>query len=346
MTALKLDTPFIIIGSGSSGTTLLSVLLDRHPEIACGPEIGVFSKRSIYEDFKTFQQTLPAWLQRGLSTEGNSQYRPFFLNLEAYFWEKDELIALANETNNHREFFDRFFTRYLERRGKALWGEKSLENAYCVREFLELYPNARVIHMVRDARDVVCSLRKREDIPYRCVAQWLYNVAASYAVRDVPGYMEVFYEKLVTEPETQMKRIFEHIGVEYDPNVFTEQSSDAYWSQFSKGNIHKSWRQSPIGNKISAASVGQYKKLMTPEMDAILWKMRLTPVAKRKLKISYETVADLMCHYGYINERQRAHTRVEPALIGEGMVHGWVRFKREYFIEKRLWLPLTWVPPW
>jgi len=102
------DTPFLIIGAGSSGTTLLSILLDNHPEITCGPEISVFNKDKVYTNFKYFKKKLQYWLEHGLSTNGQSEYRIFFFNLEAYFWKVDEIINLATNSNEHSDFFNTF----------------------------------------------------------------------------------------------------------------------------------------------------------------------------------------------------------------------------------------------
>ena len=42
--------PIIIGGSGSSGSSLLATILNRHPEVAVGPELSLFNKPVLYEN--------------------------------------------------------------------------------------------------------------------------------------------------------------------------------------------------------------------------------------------------------------------------------------------------------
>ena len=339
---LQLDRPFLIVSSASSGSTLLSVLLDRHPLIACGPELSIFNKSRFYQHFDVVRDRLGQWIERGLSTDGQAEYRDFFFNLNSYYWDTETLVELANDSSNHREFLDQFFAAYLQKRGKIIWGEKTGSNAYCVEQFLSLYPDARVVHLVRDGRDVVCSLMGRSDSPYHAVSHWLYNVSACVALRGKRSYLEVRYEDLVSNPNRELERICSHIGVEFDSRMLAN-NSDGYWKRAAHANVHKSWQQDPFSGRISRASVGKYRTDLSTDVDRLFWRLRLSPFSRRRLKVSHRGVADLMVLLGYVEAPPttipRLSLRNYRAVIAEGLS----RSKREFRMERRIWLPLTWV---
>lgn len=339
----EIDRPFLIIGSNSAGSTLLSILLDRHPMLACGPELSVFNKRAIYDSFGKLQRMLPFWLGRGLSTDGQSEYREFFFNLEAYFWSREDLIALARHVSNLRDFFDQFFINYLQKRGKAVWGEKTGSNSYCISQFLEIYPRARIIHIVRDGRDTVCSLLCRPDTnAYHCVAHWLYDVSSALACRTLDGYLEVRYEDLVSQPRNAMERICRHLGVDFDPGIINGEN-DKYWMKFSEGNVHKSWRRSPFSGAISRTSVGRYRRDMSRDVENLFWKVGLTPVGRKRAGINWGNTLQVMGELDYVWEVPNLSESVGIKHYSELIKEECRRFKRELLLERRPWLPLTWI---
>lgn len=340
---LKLDSPFFIIGCGSSGSTLLSVLLDRHPLIACGPELSVFNKKGIYCDYFTFRQKLPSWLERGLSTDGRAEYRNFFFNLNAYFWDKNGLIALANNVANLRDFFDLFFTHYLEIRKKIIWGEKTGSNSYCAMEIQQLYPNARFIHIVRDGRDVVCSLMRRPyNYAFHSISAWLYEVSAALSHRELKGYIQVRYEDLVTDPKRQLERICHHLGVEFVPQMLSSEH-DNYWRNHSNGNVHRSWRKSPFSSSISKDSVGRFRTDLPEDVQDLFWRIRLTSFSRKKLKVRHKGTTYLMRKFGYIKKPPVLRNTHYTKYYLEAIKEVYTNFKRKLFFEHRIRLPMTWI---
>src|SRR5690606_14044733 len=157
-----LSRPVFIVGSGSSGTTLLGVMLDRHSQFACGPELYALNKRQIYGPWRRVRSNFARWLETGLLSNGQVDVEDFFHSRGAYFCHGDLLARWARQAGSLREFFDAFSGNYLTQRGKSRWVEKTGSNGYYLHRILKLYPRARIVHMVRDGRDAVCSLLGRD----------------------------------------------------------------------------------------------------------------------------------------------------------------------------------------
>jgi hypothetical protein len=200
--------PIVIGGCARSGTTLLRVMLDSHPRIACGPES------------KTFTHPLPRercqWLAQrfGLPPE--------------------RVEALHDESGSQAEFIERLFTEYAGAQGKPRWAEKTPANIFRLDYLFEHFPRARFLHVIRDGRDVACSLRTHprhklvggELVPAntwrpidQCARRWVDAIEAGLPYRGRPGYTEVRYEELVTQPEPTLRRVLDWLGETWDDAV-------------------------------------------------------------------------------------------------------------------------------
>jgi hypothetical protein len=199
-------SPVIVGGCGRSGTTLLRVILDSHPNICCGPESSVF---------------LPVW--------------PSARKLAARFeMPEPEVAALIDACGSQAEFIDRFFGRYSRGREKPRWAEKTPRNVLHLDYLFEHFPNARFVHMIRDGRDTICSLRTHPrhkvvdgqlvELNTRhplgpCLDRWVGNVTAGLKYRRDPRYIEIRYEQLVSDPRETLIRLFAFIGEPFDDRV-------------------------------------------------------------------------------------------------------------------------------
>ncbi len=198
--------PVVIGGCPRSGTTLLRVLLDRHPSIACGPESKLFIPDWPSADELAHRYEMPEELVRGLLAAAPSQ----------------------------AEFIDRFFAEHCRRLDKKRWAEKTPLNVRYADFVFAHFPDARFVHILRDGRDTVASLRtfpshavvNGRRVPLdtrnpidRCARRWVRDVRAGLRHRGDPRYTEVRYEALATRPEETLRPLFEFLGEPFDPCV-------------------------------------------------------------------------------------------------------------------------------
>lgn len=115
--------------------------------------------------------------------------------------------------------------------GKSRWIEKTPPNIFQIARFLKMRPAARFILMLRDGRDVVCSLRYR--VGYANFSdrldRWIYDNLAGMPFWDHPQVMIVRYEDLVTEPHPTLQAICTFLGVTYDAAMLNYSADEHLW---------------------------------------------------------------------------------------------------------------------
>lgn len=246
------DEPIIIVGCGRSGTSLLRVMLDAHPAIACGPESELFLQRS-------------------------PRRRRLALRFDMTRRRVDQLIGRSASLGR---FIERFMRRYARSRGKPRWAEKTPRNVHHLPFVFDTFPRARVIHVLRDGRDVVCSLRvhpkfrwvdgvrqpRVTDRPlYWCARRWLAAQAAIAPWRADPRVHELRYEALTRDPEGTLRAALAFVGEPWDPAVLH------YHDTPSPSHVSAKIPQNPESiTPVFTSSIGRWRRDLTPqEQDAV-----------------------------------------------------------------------------
>ena len=212
----------VIVGAPRSGTTLLRLMLDAHPDLAIPPETGFFAyvaalegtgdalRTRFFELVTAFPPDAPNWHDFGLAREAFAEaLRPI------------EPFTLADGLRA-------FYRLYAQRFGKPRWGEKTPDYSRHVGTFAKLLPEAHFIHIIRDGRDVAASWRQQWFSPGRepeVLAQgWIERVqAARNAGAQGVHYTEVFYEELVAQPEQVVRRLCTYLDLPWSDQVLNHQ---------------------------------------------------------------------------------------------------------------------------
>jgi hypothetical protein len=148
------NTPvFFIVGRAKSGTSWLMRLLNAHPEILCRGEGRFFGRDFIREQFKEQDRIQPS-----------SLYRAFLEAEYLHAWIERSVWTRGDDAEAHLINLTRMATGYflaqrLAKSGKRIVGDKTpLVSADTISEMSVICPNAKVIHIVRDGRDVAVSM--------------------------------------------------------------------------------------------------------------------------------------------------------------------------------------------
>ncbi len=141
------DVRFFVVGHGRSGTTWLERTLDTHPEILCkgsgmffGRNLQNFGGRRLLYEVLSNSEGLKTWHNAGI------------LNL----WTKQSEFErdMAQIT---RAAIDSLMRRALTESGKRVLGDRTPHHVSHLDEVQTFYPTAKIVHAIRDGRDVAIS---------------------------------------------------------------------------------------------------------------------------------------------------------------------------------------------
>jgi sulfotransferase family protein len=203
--------PFVV-GVGRSGTTLLRLMLDAHPELTIPPEThfvpeliaAARKRRATAERLAEIVVSQRQWADFGLDAD---ELRRRYAALDAL--EAGPAVRV-------------FYELYAERAGKPRWGDKTPIYVEHMREIEAALPEARFVHLVRDGRDVALSrIRRALDEPPpvgRIATNWKRRIAAARKqARRLDHYFELRYEDLVADAESALRRVCDFVELGFDP---------------------------------------------------------------------------------------------------------------------------------
>jgi hypothetical protein len=144
------DMPFFIAGEMRSGTSWLRRTLNAHPQIACGHEGSFFGRDYSSEEIPVYTGPVSSFTRALAVSKELKVWHELPWNQWTHGYDED----LRNLT---RLSLDYFLAKEVARTGKRIVGDKSPQHTACLDEMHEIYPDARIIHIVRDGRDVAVS---------------------------------------------------------------------------------------------------------------------------------------------------------------------------------------------
>lgn len=239
------DDAVLIGGCGRSGTTMLRELINRHSRIAIGPETAILC------DIINTSRLAVEW---GVI--------------------EPDVRRRMGSSRSIVEFAQGFFRDYARKNGKARWGDKTPRNIRFTQRLLNQFPNSRLIHIIRDGRDVACSLRNHPKEVIRhgkvvpnnvnlpiwfCARRWIDDTGLGLMFRGHPRVLEVRYEQLVLEPEAELRRICEFLGETYEAVMLDASQVAADLKETRLMNNQNA------GEAINRRSLNRWKRDMAPD---------------------------------------------------------------------------------
>ena len=213
------NEPIFVLGYQRSGTTLLQSMLGTHRNIAAPPELYFFVRIAAlapyYGDLRddgNLRRVIKDTIEFPLGT------------FDSYDLDQDELfLSIADGPRGYGDVLTATMSAVAARQGKRRWSEKSPGQS--AGHVLSLVPQARLVHIVRDPRDVVASTLAvpwMTDGARRIAIEVRRHMLDSIAVGTGAGprrYTMIRYEDLTRDPEAVLRHVCGFIGEEFDPDM-------------------------------------------------------------------------------------------------------------------------------
>ncbi len=220
-----IKTPIFLVGAERSGTTLLRLMLDHHPQIAFNYEfefaVDQISETGQYPNLQDYLEYL-------------ADHRIF----------QTSQFAIDN-TLIYPELVDSFLRQRQQRVDKPLVGatvHHQFDKLLCI------WPQAKFIHLIRDGRDVA-----RSNIPmgwagnlFMGVDKWIEAEMRWQKLEQQltpEQHISIYYEQLINNPEIMLKQLCEFIGVDFDKAMFAYAEKSTYDKP--DISITERWRKLP-----------------------------------------------------------------------------------------------------
>jgi hypothetical protein len=274
---MNADAPLFVVGADRSGTTLLRVMLNRHPELAIPPESHfiprLWRRRRRYgrndrvEDVELFAADLAT----------DIRFRKWELPIKAVRAE------LNRETSpSIADALRAPFLAYAKERGRRSWGDKTPGYAAHIPLLSSLWPSAKIVHFVRDGRDVALSVLDLQRGMHQHAATvahfWADRVRAARAAADDLGpgrYLELRYEDLLDDPRRELERLCDFAGLPFTDSLLEHDDRALEEIPVAERRRHarvalpptrglRDWRK-----QMPAREIAEFEAIAGPELDAL-----------------------------------------------------------------------------
>jgi len=280
---------FFILGHARSGTTLLMRLARLHPEVHCNYQAHFFTRKPLLKSLVDSAE-IEEWLTRKSNRWNHGRdLSPLVLRASADF----------------------IMERDAAREGKMIVGDKSpssVIHGQVVRDMHSLYPDANIVNIVRDGRDVLISERfrnfveeskfltnedqriiadlKTDSAPFsdgrrsiftetfirNIASRWVKDLSETDAeAKNLYGekYHTLRYEDMLTMPFEEMTRLWKFLGVK-NVSKTLEKEVEAELSSNPDGEW-QAQRNEGIASFLPKGQAGNWRRLFT-EKDKVLFK--------------------------------------------------------------------------
>ena len=210
---------FFVIGSARSGTTLLRMILNAHPEVAVPPE-----SRFVVELYRSDEVQVEDFLARLDAHERWASWDTPIENVRA------QLAGVT--TLPYRDAIEAAYLAFAKNRNKKRYGDKTPRYIEHIPLLSRLWPEAKFVHLVRDGRDVALSYA---DVPFgpstvaKAAALWKERVVLGLEQGRSLGpkrYAEMRYERLLSRPQEETESLCSFLELDFDPAMldYSEQA--------------------------------------------------------------------------------------------------------------------------
>lgn len=225
-----------VVGNSRSGTTMMGRILGTHQDVYTFGELHFFGQLCAPPFSSKLRPANATKLVAKLYCVQREGYRTYgnprrFLKEAAVF-----LSGLTPFPETPAQLFSAFLHHEAAEHGKTTPCDQTPRNVFYIKDILAVYPEARIINMIRDPRDVLLSQKRRwkrrflggRDMPVKETFRdwinyhpitishiWRTAINAADQFTQHEGVISIYFEELLSHPETTVKRICDFVNISY-----------------------------------------------------------------------------------------------------------------------------------
>jgi hypothetical protein len=223
------DAPLVmrrafVVGCPRSGTTLLQALLAGHPMLVSLPETHFFSLARARHGI--------ARLCGAASPRGAAYAGEVFRNMGHTLEPPGQWQVIRKRQS--AKWFVASMDRIAVESGACGWVEKTPSHIARIREIERYVPHAKIIHLLRDGREVIASMHQATHYYPQswggtrtideCIERWLRDVKMSIGYAKRPNHLVLLFDELVSSPQSSLQRICEFLTIPYHSLMLAQYS--------------------------------------------------------------------------------------------------------------------------
>jgi hypothetical protein len=219
------EKPIFIVGAPRSGTTLLAAMLASHSRLSCGPETHFFRWLS---NTDVQQLTAPdQWPDNALEfvcsiSRTNFSDDQRSLLIDHYQLSRDQIRTHLNiQSPSVAAMLSSVTALYMQQMGKKRWAEKTPDHIEYLQLIRTFFPQAQIIRILRDPRDVILSLSKVSWGVASLLEGAIFwkrqdDLSRNFFEIDPHSY-SLRFEDLILSPKIELEKLCQFLGEAFEP---------------------------------------------------------------------------------------------------------------------------------
>ncbi len=229
-----------VVGNSRSGTTMMGRILGNHPDVFTFGELHFFGQLWSPSYPSEMNKLKSVELATKLFCVQRSGYRKHG-NFKSYAEVAQSLCeTLTGYPITPTAVFSAFLQYETTLNGKNIPCDQTPRNVFYIDELLKCYPQARIINMIRDPRDVLLSQKRKwkrrflggTDLPIKeTIRDWInyhpitiskiWQTAVSAADRfsDNNQILTIYFEQLLDNPDICVEKICQFAEIDYSSSL-------------------------------------------------------------------------------------------------------------------------------